>query len=426
MAPDAQKLSDTHDNGNKTIFISYNHADQQWAVWIAWLLEEAGYTVIVQVWDFSAGSNFVLEMDRATKQSDQTIILLSPSFLRSGFTAAEWSAAFAKDPTGVNRKMIPLMVEKCRPEGLLSQVVWRSLVGLDKTQATATVLAAVRAKRNKPTIEPPFPNAPGPGDEPNFPGCSSGVIPSPEKASTEVTTGLDSNVADRVKELDWGVPNHRKHEGWSGHVWLGACFVPETRSSEYLPDLTLGDPVIQNSLLSLLMDSVFQRSRSTSTNEFRDHLEFRQVDGPTNRIVAMARFHIDGSLVVGSILPQKPTSHGYSMVNSVLVDEDAVRSLVVAGLNVAGSYFGQIELPPSSLSLGISLSDFGSKHLGRLPSQDIHSFTIGSPNVSDPLRIPQSPLTVRMSQLASPDALANELMQRFIREFRLESAYYVP
>ena len=44
----------------KDFFISYSHADQRWAEWIAWHLEEAGYSTLLQAWDFLAGSNFVL------------------------------------------------------------------------------------------------------------------------------------------------------------------------------------------------------------------------------------------------------------------------------------------------------------------------------------------------------------------------------
>jgi hypothetical protein len=32
------------------LFISYNQADRDWANWIAWTLEGAGYTVIIQAW----------------------------------------------------------------------------------------------------------------------------------------------------------------------------------------------------------------------------------------------------------------------------------------------------------------------------------------------------------------------------------------
>ena len=47
----------------KDFFISYTHADQRWAEWIAWHLETEGYTTMLQAWDFVAGSHFVHEMD---------------------------------------------------------------------------------------------------------------------------------------------------------------------------------------------------------------------------------------------------------------------------------------------------------------------------------------------------------------------------
>ena len=54
------------DQEKKDFFISYTGADQQWAEWIAWQLEDAGYTTVLQAWDFHAGSNFVQDMHRAS------------------------------------------------------------------------------------------------------------------------------------------------------------------------------------------------------------------------------------------------------------------------------------------------------------------------------------------------------------------------
>jgi hypothetical protein len=48
----------------KDFFISYTGADRQWAEWIAWHLEQAGYSTIIQAWDFRAGGNFAHEMQR--------------------------------------------------------------------------------------------------------------------------------------------------------------------------------------------------------------------------------------------------------------------------------------------------------------------------------------------------------------------------
>jgi predicted ATPase len=55
-------------------FISYTSADRVWAEWIAWQLEEAGYQVKIQAWDFSPGGNFVVEMQKATVECERDVI----------------------------------------------------------------------------------------------------------------------------------------------------------------------------------------------------------------------------------------------------------------------------------------------------------------------------------------------------------------
>ena len=70
----------------KNFFISYNQADRQWAEWVAWQLEEADYSTILQAWDFRPGSNFILEMQRAASESERTIAILSKDYLDSLFT----------------------------------------------------------------------------------------------------------------------------------------------------------------------------------------------------------------------------------------------------------------------------------------------------------------------------------------------------
>jgi hypothetical protein len=57
-------------------FVSYTSADRAWAEWIAWQLEQAGYQVIVQAWDFEPGDNFVVRMRDALEQADRTLALV--------------------------------------------------------------------------------------------------------------------------------------------------------------------------------------------------------------------------------------------------------------------------------------------------------------------------------------------------------------
>ena len=105
----------------KDFFISYNQADRKWAEWIAWQLEDAGYTTVLQAWDFRPGSNFALEMHSAAQAAGRTIAVLSPDYLSSQYTLPEWAAAFAKDPTSKQGKLLPVRVKECDLEGLLRQ-----------------------------------------------------------------------------------------------------------------------------------------------------------------------------------------------------------------------------------------------------------------------------------------------------------------
>jgi hypothetical protein len=148
--PEAEKID---------FFISYNSADRQWAEWIAWHLEAAGYTTVFQVWDFRPGSNFVLNMQRAAEQASRTIAVLSPNYLNSRFTPPEWAAAFAQDPTSEKGMLLPVRVEVCELRGMLSQVIYVDLVGLTKEAAREALLKGVKPGRAKPPSEPPFPGA---------------------------------------------------------------------------------------------------------------------------------------------------------------------------------------------------------------------------------------------------------------------------
>jgi hypothetical protein len=110
-------------DAKKDFFISYTKADEGWAEWIAWQLEEAEYTTVLQTWDFRPSSNFVLEMQQATLKTERTIAVLSPDYLYAKFTQSEWAAAFRQDPKGENGLLLPIRARECKPEGMLGQIV---------------------------------------------------------------------------------------------------------------------------------------------------------------------------------------------------------------------------------------------------------------------------------------------------------------
>ena len=99
-------------------FVSYTSADRVWAEWIAWQLEQAGYQVIVQAWDFEPGDNFVARMRDALQQADRTLALVSAAYLASPYSIDEWTGAFLHDPDGRNR-LLQMRIEDCELPRLL-------------------------------------------------------------------------------------------------------------------------------------------------------------------------------------------------------------------------------------------------------------------------------------------------------------------
>jgi serine/threonine protein kinase len=147
----------TSQQDHKDFFISYNGADQRWAEWIAWQLEEAAYSVILQAWDFLPGSNFVMQMDRALTLAPRMIAVLSPQYLSSLYTQPEWASAFRHDPKGEQSLLIPVRVQPCEVTGLLGPIIYVDLVGRDEATARQRLLAAVRHERAKPAQAPAYP-----------------------------------------------------------------------------------------------------------------------------------------------------------------------------------------------------------------------------------------------------------------------------
>jgi hypothetical protein len=146
----------------RDFFISFNQADRTWATWIAWVLEEEGYTVWFQDWDF--GGNFVEQMNRAHEQANRTLAVLSDNYLESDFTFAEWSARFGQDPAAREDRLVPVRVGPVtRREHILATRVYADLTNCREDEARERLLQRVRKAtdpyyRSKPSDRPGFPS----------------------------------------------------------------------------------------------------------------------------------------------------------------------------------------------------------------------------------------------------------------------------
>ena len=143
-------------------FISYTGVDAEVAEWIAGCLEDAGYKVIFDKWDFRPGNNFILLMNQALYRANHLLAILSPAYQEALYTMPEWATAFADDPQGLNRKLIPIRVKEFKPSGLLKTIIYIDLVlhrkiG-DEMGARTALLNGVCEGRAKPKCKPIFPS----------------------------------------------------------------------------------------------------------------------------------------------------------------------------------------------------------------------------------------------------------------------------
>jgi len=153
-----QQLQAAERPRQRDFFISYTIADKEWAEWIAWQLEAAGYSVLLQSWDFAPGDNFVSETQLALESADKLIAVVSPSYIRSNSTLSEFESAF----TLINsrQRLIPIRVAGGELPGTLSGVIHVDLFGVTADVARQRLLSAARATyRSKPMSEPSFPGS---------------------------------------------------------------------------------------------------------------------------------------------------------------------------------------------------------------------------------------------------------------------------
>ncbi len=149
-------------NDKADFLISYTSVNEDIAEWIAWQLEEAGYRVVIQKWDFIPGSSFVREMRKALEIAHRMIAVISEAYYKSTYAMSEWDAAFAEDPDGTNRTLIPVRIENFDVSGLAKPRVYIDIVGCNEDKARQKLLDGVQGKRLKPSSPPayPFPDQP--------------------------------------------------------------------------------------------------------------------------------------------------------------------------------------------------------------------------------------------------------------------------
>ncbi|WP_448610697.1 FxSxx-COOH system tetratricopeptide repeat protein [Geodermatophilus sp. URMC 60] len=158
-------------------FISHAGRDTAWAEWLAWQLQQAGYTVELDVWDWAPGEDFVARMQQALQRADRLLAVCTPAYFASVFGGAELRAAFAAQADEPGR-VVPVLVEPVTVPPLFAPLIRVDLTDLDEAAAAARLRD--RLAGGRPTRPPPFPRSDaspggGVGGRPGFAGTLPGV-----------------------------------------------------------------------------------------------------------------------------------------------------------------------------------------------------------------------------------------------------------
>src|SRR4051812_42938928 len=161
-------------SGRRTdFFISHAGRDTAWAEWLAWQLQQAGYTVELDVWDWAPGEDFVARMQLALERADRLLAVCTEAYFGSVFGGAELRAAFTT-PAAPAGRVVPGLGEPGTLPALYAPLVQVDLTGLDEAAAAARLRD--RLTGGRPTVAPPFPRAgPAAAGKPGFAGALPAV-----------------------------------------------------------------------------------------------------------------------------------------------------------------------------------------------------------------------------------------------------------
>ncbi|MFC8347353.1 FxSxx-COOH system tetratricopeptide repeat protein [Streptomyces sp. NPDC057280] len=140
------------------VFISYAGSDRDWAEWVAWHLQEAGFEVELDVWHWAVGDSLAMRTAEALARAHKVVALFSRAYFEPG----RWTEMEALSAAAHRGCLIPLVVEPLAHDeipALLAARIRSDLHGLEEPEALSVLLRAV-SDPTTPTERPRFPAAP--------------------------------------------------------------------------------------------------------------------------------------------------------------------------------------------------------------------------------------------------------------------------
>jgi hypothetical protein len=118
-------------------FVSYRSDAQEHARDVAAWLEAAGWTTVMQTFDFLPDDDFAPLIDAALSACHRLVALITPSYFASVWCRDEWQEAV------LARKLITVQVQPCGLTGPMATSIDVDLVGLDAATAQGVLTSAM-------------------------------------------------------------------------------------------------------------------------------------------------------------------------------------------------------------------------------------------------------------------------------------------
>jgi hypothetical protein len=145
------------------VFISYSHADRAWVHgWLLPKLESAGLRVCIDTCDFDIGVPGLVNMERAVDNSRHTLLVLTPDWVVSEWTDFEALLTQTTDPAGRRRKLLPLLLEPCKPPARIGTLTYADFADpAHRDVQVERVVAAAQGRLRLQEIGPALDLLPG-------------------------------------------------------------------------------------------------------------------------------------------------------------------------------------------------------------------------------------------------------------------------
>ena len=145
----------------KDFLICFVSADRAWAEWVAWHLEQAGYSVTLAEWQAPSGAGFAADFQEAARQTRNALGILSAAFLGLLRSQSNWERGLTGLPAGETRALRLVRVQNCDSGRLFQEMVVADLAGLEDLAAREALLQAVRRWTAGSSPAPGFPGGSG-------------------------------------------------------------------------------------------------------------------------------------------------------------------------------------------------------------------------------------------------------------------------